>query len=289
MEHRISRAAIRHVILQYNLVGNAQQLIERVLDKNFGDGLVRLNGDSSTSTLNNRDLLEFLCANPGVLSIASHHLRPPKPHSSFFVFFDVLILRDPLDRIYAMYDAHRRGLGSIKSLREPAENGDLDEFLKGLMTDHPHLINNVQVNYLASGGKYYRPPCQSDLHKAVKIMREAALPGVTSILDISLVTGEYYLRPAFGDLDFSYVSPHPCSIAQAGRARVDELRDRCHGTIYAHLLEMNSLDTELVQLTEAEIYRRFQLIPFRDQRRAEFLDRCRKSVEYFLEHDTVDA
>ena len=52
---------------------------------------------------------------------------------------------------------------------------------------------------------------------------------------------------------------------------------------------MNRLDLQLIDITEAEIYRRSHVIPERDKRVGEFLERCQKGAEFYLEHDEIDG
>ena len=288
MEHRLG-TAVRHIVLHYHLSKNGGDIIDRILDKHFGDALAHLNGNSPNSVLHNSELLSFLRQHPNVDAVSSFHLRPPKPDAESFVFFDVIFIRHPLDRIYAILETYRSGAGPADSLQEVVNNGDLREFLQRLVTEYPHLINDAQVNYLAHGGRYFRPPDESDLHRAAQIMQEAALPGSTNLFSISLATAEYYLGPAFGNLDLSYVNPRPCSFAESWRERVDKLRDLCGSLIYEQLLRMNTLDLQLIDITEAEIYRRYHVIPEREKRVEEFIERCQKAAEFYLEHDEIET
>jgi hypothetical protein len=97
------------------------------------------------------------------------------------------------------------------------------------------------------------------------------------------------LGPAFGNLDLSYVNPRPCSFAESWRERVDKLRDLCGSLIYEQLLRMNTLDLQLIDITEAEIYRRYHVIPEREKRVEEFIERCQKAAEFYLEHDEIET
>ena len=50
MEHRLG-TAVRHIVLHYHLSKNGGDIIDRILDKNFGDALAHLNGNSPNSVL----------------------------------------------------------------------------------------------------------------------------------------------------------------------------------------------------------------------------------------------
>jgi hypothetical protein len=52
---------------------------------------------------------------------------------------------------------------------------------------------------------------------------------------------------------------------------------------------MNTLDLQLIDITEAEIYRRYHVIPEREKRVEEFIERCQKAAEFYLEHDEIET
>jgi hypothetical protein len=286
MEHPWG-SSVRHTIIHYHVFRNGGLVVDRILDKNFGDGLVQLSAHAANSSICNTDLLQFLRTYPAVDAVSSYHLRPPRPEVDDFVFFDIIFLRHPLDRICVMYDGYRaQNAGGPLGQVAKAEN--VAGFAEKLLSEHPHLINNAQVNYLANGGRYFRPPKSSDLQRALPIIEQAALPGLAHLFDISLATAEYYFHPAFPNIDFSYVTPTP-SCTTSWQLRLERLKSTCAPATYERLLEMNQLDIELVQFAEQEVNRRFQLMPDSGRRLRNLQERCRKASEYFLEYDNVDS
>ena len=279
--------SVRHIVVHYHLFRNGGHVIDRILEKNFGDNLIHLNSRNPDGTVTGSDLLRCVREHREVKAVSSLHLRPPRPQVEDFVFFDIFFIRHPLDRICAMYDG-LRNRNCSGSLAEIAKK-DLGYFTGELLADYPHLINNAQVNYLANGGIYFRPPKNSDLQKAVDMLEQAALPGVTHRIGISLAMAESYFRPAFPTIDFSYVSPTPRLPDDALQARVERVKAACSPVTYDKLLEMNQLDLELVRLAEEELCRRFRLLPNPEERLAHFLGRCRAIAEYFLEFDDVNG
>jgi hypothetical protein len=279
--------SVRHIVLHYHIFRNGGHVIDRILEKNFCDRLVHLNCPQPDSTITNSDLLRSVREQQDVQAVSSYHLRPPKPEVEDFVLFDIFFLRHPLDRVCALYEGFRNP-NSTGPLAEIAKH-ELGYFAEQLLAGYPHLVNNAQVNYLANGGRYFRPPNDSDLRKAVHTVEQAALPGVTHHFDVSLATAEYYFRPAFPSIDLSYVSPNPRSSTTAWQSRLDRVKNLCAPATYDKLVEINRLDLELVNLAEEEVCRRFRLIPDGEQRLSNLVERCRKAAEYFLEYDDVDA
>jgi hypothetical protein len=288
MIHSIG-AKVRHIILHYHVFKNGGVVIDRCLDKNFGDGLAHINGQDPNSTISNAELLQFLRAHQDVNAVSSYHLRPPRPEVDDFVFLDVVFLRHPLDRICVIFEDYRRVNNPADLLADLAKTKGLGSFVEQLLVAYPHFINNAQVNYLANGGRYFRPPKKSDLCVAVQRIEQAALPGLAHLFEISLATAEYFFHPAFPNIELSYVTPNPLSSGTACQQRLDCLKKLCASATYDRLVEMNQLDLELVRLAQQEVNRRFRLIPEAEQRLANLLERCRKASEYFLEYDDVDG
>src|SRR5579864_3124537 len=94
----------RVVLLHYHIFKNAGTTIDFVLRQNFGDKLVYLHGDSFNSVVSDVEMLDFLNKNPGIAAISSHHMRPPSPACTSFRFLEIIILREPQDRLCSIYD-----------------------------------------------------------------------------------------------------------------------------------------------------------------------------------------
>jgi hypothetical protein len=253
---------VRHVILHYHIFKNAGTTIDGVLENNFGAGFAQLHGRQHDSLVTNKDLVDFLLAYPEIRAVSSHHLRLPMPKSDGFVFFDTIILRHPLDRLRSIYDFYRRAQDNGDPLVAHARRLDLARFMELLLIRYPHLVNDSQVNCLARGGRYSRPPSRTDLEQAHGIITNAAIPGTTEMFDDSLKAAEYYLYPAFGRLKLEY-SPQNVSPDRAGNLdeRLRCMEQACGPEIYQKLLEMNALDLELLELASIEIRGRRDRIP----------------------------
>jgi hypothetical protein len=254
---------VRHVILHYHIFKNAGTTIDSILQNNFGAGFAYLHGQTHDSMVTNADLFDFLLAHPEIKALSSHHLRFPKPESDTLFFFDAIFLRHPLDRLRSMYDFYRNMTEENGDpLAKHAKHLDLGRFIALLLTRYPHLVNDSQVNCLARSGFYTRPPSRADLEKAHRIVADAAIPGVVDILEISLKAAEYYLRPAFGPLKLEgqrqNVSPDR---AESLDIRLQRMEQACGREIYQTLLDMNSLDLELLELARIEILSRRDRIP----------------------------
>ena len=287
MRH-VLHSTVRNVLVHYCLFRTGGHVLDAVLEKNFCDALAILSASCAGGTLSNSELVEFVQCHPEISAVSSYHLRPPKPELDWLVVFDIFLLRDPLERLCSIFKYHSK-TGGAGPLDRLARECDLGKFLEHLISSHPHLVNDTQVCYLAAGGRFYRPPSNSDLEKAVAVLEQSAVPATTSQLDVALVSAEYYLGPAFPNLDLSYVAPPQSSEAQAEVSAHELLKDRCSASTYAYILELTQLDSQLVHRVEVEILRRFEKIPDAGDRLRNFKARCASATEYFLEYDDVNA
>lgn len=264
-------------------------MVDTILEKNFWQSMASLSGGGPSSTVTNADLLSFLDSHPQISVVSSYHLRPPKPQVDSFVFFDIFLLRHPLDRLYSVYKYHKQRRGAEDPLGRLASTSGLGDFVQQLIAKYPHLVNDSLICCMASAGRYFRPPGNSDLEQAVAMMEQAALPATTSLLDMALASAEYYLRPAFGELDLSYVAPPPSPSTDLVRTGAQWIKQECTADTYAQVLELTNLDVQLLDRTAAEVRRRFNLIPECEGLLTNFRQRCTAATEYFLEYDDVNA
>jgi hypothetical protein len=223
-----------------------------------------------------------------VVAVSSHHLKYPKPEAPGFVFFDLCFLRDPLQRLRSVYQYLRR-VESVDDLHRHARQMNMAEFLALLVRDHPQIVNDVQVNMLVNGGAYTRPPSRTDLKRALEFLRNISVAGVVDLFDQSLVGAEYFLRPAFPNLQFQYVKQNVTPTDGDTEVFPESFEEQLGPDLHSHLLKLNELDNELVEHAKEEVLRRFALVPDRGERLADFAHRCAilQSVHEALEAEAA--
>jgi len=259
----------RFVLLHYHIFKNAGSTIEDALRRCFGNRSATVHGPDPNSILRGEDVAGFLVSHPEIAAISSHHVKYPKPVAPGVIVFDLCVLRDPLERLRSVY-YHFRRAEPVDDLSSRAKEMDLGSFLDLLIRKHPHLVNDVQVNILANGAAYTRPPGSADLGAALAIVGKMSVVSVVDLFDESLVAAEHYLQPAFPSIQLEYMSQNVSPLAGPGcqfREEVDE-------TIYQRLEELNQLDGELVSQARGEVRRRFGLVPDAQRRLAAFRGRC---------------
>jgi len=291
---------VRPVIVHYHIFKNAGTTIDGILEKNFGQRLAYLHGERADSTVTNTDLLQFLHTNPKIMAVSSHHLRLPKPQSESFFFFEIIFLRHPLDRLRSTYDFYRRAEIITDPLGVQARQLDLGHFAELLLTRYPHLVNDAQVNCLANAGRYAQAPSDQDLEKAVRVATQAAVPGVTELFDLSMSAAKYCLYPVFGYLDLRYVKQNVSSSRlESLEARLHHMKQACGPSLYDKLLELNTLDLQLIEHTSKEIQRRLRYTPnsgakmsykrARDGRDCTFFTRVLSFLRHRVEGDPMEG
>ncbi len=246
---------VRYVLVHYHIFKNAGSTVEYALDRAFGDRFCLLHGPDPDSVLTGADLIGFLGANPEVCAVSSHHLKFPVPEMRGTVLIDWCFLRDPMRRVQSMYQYFRR-IDPTDELSERARMGDARSFVEWMVRECPQMINDVQVNLLANGGVYLRPPSQIDFERAAALVDRMAMVGVVDLFDESVTAAEYYLRPVFG------VGLHYVRQNSSGAAGVVEasFREQMGAELYEVVAAMNRLDLELVGRAEREVERRFRAI-----------------------------
>jgi hypothetical protein len=263
---------MRCVLLHYHIFKNAGSTIEEIFARSFGSAFSRMETPDREGLVSNQDLVNYLEQNPSTKAISSHQIRYPTPKFAGFLFLDVCLLRDPIDRIRSIYDFYQWSPATGDPLSELAQ-GSLGEFVAGLVEQQQLYIKNAQVNQLACAGDSEEPE-ERDFELAADRIRRAAFLGVVDCFNKSMVAGEHRLQPVFPELDCALPAENVTGGLDADLAqRIEKVRAACGESVYAELLRLNDLDIRLVNCARAEVKRRFRLVPDACARLEEFEQR----------------
>jgi len=254
-------STVRFVLLHYHFFKNAGTTIEEILAHSFFENYGRLDSQDFDGAVSQEDLLSYLQHHPGMKAVSSHQFRYPIPKVPGYIFFDLCFLRDPIDRIRSMYDYFREKPVPGEPASELARTESIGGFIAALVRDHAYRVSNVQVNMLANG-IVNDPPADTDLPRATDVMLKMSFPGVVDCFHESLIAGQHFLRPVFPNLALAQQPANVSSgLEQAMDRRIEKFRQACNADVYAELVRLNALDSELVNRTRAEVRRRFAMIP----------------------------
>lgn len=275
MEITVRTPVSRFVLVHFHICKNAGTTVEWILRRQFAGGLATLHSSDASSTLDGYHLKEFLQQHSNVIAVSSHHLRYPKPDIPGMILFDCCFLRHPLDRLQSLYEHCRRAC-SDDWLSRLAQLEDSQGFMRTLVETAPHMVSNVQTLYLANGGAFTRPAAEWDFEKAVAVLCHMAFPGIVERFDESMVSAEYFLRPAFPKLRLEYVAQNvtrreDAAPGGAGKSQLISLWGR---ELYSQLTRLNDYDLKLWKRAADEIERRTLLIPRFSALLKEFRKRC---------------
>ena len=270
---------MRHVILHYHVFKNAGSTFSATLQRNFGERFASFDSGRYNVRLRPEDLIGFIQEHPGLVALSSHNFFPPVPRLEGVEFHEVLILRDPVDRIRSMYDFYRRERIGENPLTTEAKRLRLPQFVEFLLETRPHLIANPQTNLIANGGGTI--PTKKDAERAALFVRSVAVTGVVEKYELCALGAEQAFRPIFPDCDFSYV-PENVSRGRARdlHTRRQQFRNACGEELYKKIVNLSELDKELTEIAAAESIRRFEKIISRQTCLRSFRRRvaCRKIV-----------
>jgi hypothetical protein len=273
--------AIRHIILHYHFFKNAGSTLARSLERNFAERFVLFDSAHYNRRIQPAELLSFTNAHPQILAISSHHLRPPAPKQDKVQFHEMLLLREPLDRLGSMYAFYRRATVTPDPLTQEAKRRTLRDFFLYLIDNQPNLVSNAQVNLIANGGAQI--PDERDAEKATILLCSIPVLGVADDFDHFALVAEHCLRPSFPHLDLSYA---PENVTPGRKNSLpDRLRlfaSECGTTLFDKLQELNRLDTALVHAASEELQRRVEWIGFREIHLREFRRRIATQKRLYM-------
>jgi hypothetical protein len=258
---------MRPVLLHYHILKNGGSTIIEMLARSFWETFEAFDLPDLDAEITPRDLLSFLESNPRVQAFSSHQIFYPIPRAPGYLFFDICFLRDPIDRIRSIYDYFRAKPVEGETMSGLAYRRTLGEFTRRLVEEMPWTVNDVQVNLLANGLVHDQPRGIEDLAVATARMLETSFLGVVDRFDESLVVGQYDLSLLFPALNCVHAPVNASATPGTTLAeRTEQFKRACDDGVYAELLRLNAMDFELLRRARAEVRRRFDLVPDREER-----------------------
>jgi hypothetical protein len=116
------------------------------------------------------------------------------------------------------------------------------------------------------------------LGRAIEAVRKMAIPGVLDLFDASLVAAEYFLRPAFPQINLHYTRQNVTAGRSETAHREKRYREWWGSAVYDDLFALNQFDLQLHRATVAEVYARMAVVPQAQERMDDFRSRCEELV-----------
>jgi Sulfotransferase family len=268
-----TKHVLRRVILHYHLFKNAGTTVASILQQNFRAGFASFDRDGHNSVISNDELLQYLETHPEAMAISSHHLRLPKPVHDSFQFYDIIVVRHPIARLWSTYSFYRRMDTGQDPLAAAAHARNACDFFQLLITHYPEHACNAQVNLIANRGD--RIPTAADLPRATEIIKQASALGVAERFEESAVLAEHCLRLIFKGLDFSYVSQNVTDGRLTSlEEQLTQFKQKCGRDMLDELQFRNQLDLALFSVANEELARCFNRIPDHAKRLQNLRARC---------------
>jgi len=252
----IEGSPMRFVLLHYHFFKNAGTTVEEILANSFFENYARFDTQDFDGVVSPVDLISYLRQNPRMKAVSSHQFRYPVPTEGGFVFLDLCFLRDPIERIRSMYDYFREKPVPGEPASDLAREESIGGFIAGMVEHHAYRVSNVQVNMLANG-IVNDPPAEADLARATEVMLKTSFLGVVDLFHESLIAGQHSLRPVFPGLALAQQPANVSSGLDSGA----KFQQACDADVFAELVRLNALDSELLNRARSEVHRRFLTVP----------------------------
>ena len=241
---------MRHVVVHYHIFKNAGTTIDAILTRNFGSSHGHIEGKKPWDTLASDSILQFARGGRGLKAISSHCARLPIPSDAHIVFYPLIFLRHPIDRVGFVYAFERKQAENSPDLGvKIALEEDIRGYVKWRLEEgHGSVIKNFQVVHLAGRERDMRiaHATKDDLSIALERLNRLEFFGIVECFQESILKMERYLSNTFGPINTSCrIENRSPDRKETLKERVDELRCELGSALYDEILDKNSLDLEL--------------------------------------------
>lgn len=213
---------MRTIILHYHLFKNAGTSLDRILQKNFGDGWVTAEFDGQGG--NNSDAVaDWIVSTPDAVAYSSHTMVGPLPQVDGVRIVPIVLLRDPVERIKSAYRFERKQQADTWGA-QLAKQHDLEGYVHArLARPNDRQCRNFQTARLAS----MCPGDAPELDRALQAMdnlRDTGVIGRVEAFDNALTQLATRLHDSYPD--FTWESTK-ANVSQSGGAEdmPDDLKE----------------------------------------------------------------
>lgn len=175
---------MRTIILHYHLFKNAGTSLDRILQKNFGDGWVTAEFDGQGGD-NSGAVADWIASTPDAVAYSSHTMLGPVPQVEGVRVVPIVLLRDPIKRIKSAYRFERKQQADTWGA-QLAKQHDLEGYVRArLARPNDRQCRNFQTARLASMCPGDGPELDRAL-QAMDILRKTGVIGRVEAFDDAL-------------------------------------------------------------------------------------------------------
>ncbi|MEP6342277.1 MAG: sulfotransferase family 2 domain-containing protein [Maricaulaceae bacterium] len=246
--------AKRPVIVHFHLFKNAGTSVDTVLEKNFGERWIEIEGPNARK-LTQEALVEFIESNPQYDAISSHTAIVGMPVMDTAEIIPIFFFRHPIDRIRSAYDfectQNVQTPGAIK-----AKEGDFEHYMNWrLSTPTPWQVSEFHA-FRLKDFHTFTPAKQTQLFLPRAKQALDALPfiGLVEEFNASMIHMEQHIQKYFPNFAGEAVHKNTTSDPSLKLSQnVEKFKNRIGETVFDKLTEVNEMDFELYHFVKNKI------------------------------------
>lgn len=242
---------MRRVLLHRHIFKNGGQTLERMLQLSFGDRFLK-------SEVTHAELRRVLDKKPDIVAVSSHNLRPPSTWIGDIQQHDLVMLRDPWERLISIWRYLRLVEKTPSDMAALPIKAGLHEFLYAMLNKTPWHVYDHQVAFLSRQVNGWARPSSGELASIQRFLPLVDGLGVLDLWEESLRTAERRLCEFFPELVlFTLQRDNASAVEVLGRDQARKMvRDTCGWRFYQEIAQAVQGDSFLVQSAREEVWRR---------------------------------
>ena len=270
----------RIVIIHNHLFKNAGTTIDFALRRNFGEGFVDHRDDDNMKK-GAEYLGPYLTENPWIRAVSTHHLTLPLPSLDKVLLCQIVMLRDPIERVTSVYNFERRQTDATTPGAQFARQHDLKEYVKWRM--HPDVNNTIRNFYIS---RCLPPRAQpntaftaEEFERACAFLRSVPLLGLVERFDESMILMEAFLSEYIPEIDLSCIPQNISQKRKSAAERRTLLKQELGEELFQELQEKNREDIALYELGQSLLRERINKVVDLEAKLQDFRKRCAQLVD----------
>ncbi len=221
----------------------------------------------------------YLMENPKIKALSTHHLTLPLPNLDDTILPQIMMFRDPLERVTSVYNFEKKQIDAVTPGAIHARKFNLKEYVEWRMKpDVGETIRNFYANRCLPPRKQRKEPfSENEILDAKKFISSIEMLGLVEQFDESMVVFEEFLKECNPYIDLSYVLQNVGQhIDESRDERIKKLRDAVGEETFKVLKEKNKEDIDLYNYVKKEFKLRVSKISNFNEKLQSFRKRCKE-------------